>query len=74
MYKLDDLSREELKKELEAIKVQVDKYEFMVKNFRAGNDKFMTLEDIKLIEEQLHYMRGYLKIIKIRAYQQGITD
>ena len=65
----------EMKKRLqnETIDVQekLERLEIYIKECRAG--KLNTdIETIHLNEEQAHYMRGYLKILKIKCYQQGI--
>lgn len=72
MYRMTKEEVEKLKEELSIISSYVDDYEEEVNLARKGQNKFLTVDDIHDVEEQLHYMRGYLKLLKIRAYKQGL--
>lgn len=72
MYKMNDVEIQELKLEYDAINDKVIMYEDDLNEFRTGELRFISLDDIHLLEEQLHYMRGYLRLVKIRLNQQGI--
>lgn len=72
MIKMNDAELQGLKIEYQGINDKVLEYEADISEYRKGNEKFITIDDIHLIEEQLYYMRGYLRLVKIRLYQQGI--
>lgn len=72
MYKMNNNELEELRLEYNSINDKVIEYEDDLKEYRSGNNRFIEIDDIHLLEEQLHYMRGYLRLVKIRLYQQGV--
>lgn len=72
MYKMNNAEIEMLKIEYDGIKDKVLEYENDIHEYRQGKNPYITLDDIHLIEEQLHYMHGYLRLIKIRLYKQDI--
>ena len=37
-----------------------------VKSARLGEQKDLTTSELQLLEEQLHYMRGYLRCLNCR--------
>lgn len=73
MYRLNDLELDELKNEYAFLNDKIIDYEGYLNEFRHGDNRFCSIDDIHLLEEQLHYMRGYLRLIKIRLSQQGIN-
>ena len=73
MYKLTKQEIDELILEYQNINDLVILYEGDIAEYRKGSNRFVTLDDIHIIEEQLHYMRGYLRIVKIRLAQQGVN-
>ena len=48
------------------LQIKVDKLEDFVSKARKGEVPDTTLQEIHTLEEQLHYMRGYLRILKQR--------
>lgn len=45
---------------------KVENLEHFVKDALQGNVENITNDDIDLLKEQLHYMNGYLRILKYR--------
>ena len=45
---------------------KVENLEYFVKDALKGNVENITNDDIDLLKEQLHYMNGYLRILKYR--------
>lgn len=72
MYKLSEVELKLLIDEEKAINDNIIMYEDDLKEYRSGTNRFIEIDDIHLIEEQLHYMRGYHRLLKIRLCQQGI--
>lgn len=64
---LDELITEQ--KELD---LKLNKLDAFIKNQYKSNDAVVSNTYLQLLEEQLHYMRGYNKILKIRLFQEGI--
>lgn len=72
MTKLDNDVLMRMQEEYKGLVDRIDKLEAMLKSFRAGENPFTDLSEIHLLEEQLHYMRGYRKILRIRLHQQNV--
>lgn len=68
MLRTSDKAYIRLKEEQSDLKVKVEKLEIFVRAARRSelNDLEITLSEIQLLEEQLHYMRGYLRILNAR--------
>lgn len=45
---------------------KVEKLDAFIKKALNGDVEDITKSDIELLEEQLHYMNGYLRVLKIR--------
>ena len=63
--------KQRLQNETIDLQAKLSRLESYIKECRAGNHN-TDIDTIHLNEEQAHYMRGYLKILKIKCYQQGI--
>ena len=72
MVKLESDVVERMKVEYTELDERITKLDAKIKSFRAGENKFTDVSEIHLLEEQMHYMRGYRKILKIRLYQQNV--
>ncbi len=49
-----------------AIEKKVEKLEAFIKKALNGDVEDISKQDIELLQEQLHYMNGYLRVLKIR--------
>ena len=63
--------KQRLEEETVDLQAKLERLESYIKECRAGQHN-TDIDTIHLNEEQAHYMRGYLKILKIKCYQQGI--
>ena len=45
---------------------KVEKLDAFIKKALNGDVEDITKSDIELLQEQLHYMNGYLRVLKIR--------
>lgn len=45
---------------------KVEKLDAFIKKALNGEVEDITKSDIELLQEQLHYMNGYLRVLKIR--------
>lgn len=45
---------------------KVEKLEAFIKKALNGDVEDISKSDIELLQEQLHYMNGYLRVLKIR--------
>lgn len=45
---------------------KVEKLEAFIKKALNGDVEYISKQDIELLQEQLHYMNGYLRVLKIR--------
>ena len=45
---------------------KVEKLDAFIKTALNGDVEDITKSDIELLQEQLHYMNGYLRVLKIR--------
>ena len=45
---------------------KVEKLDAFIKKALKGDVEDITKSDIELLQEQLHYMNGYLRVLKIR--------
>lgn len=45
---------------------KVEKLEAFIKKTLNGDVENISKQDIELLQEQLHYMNGYLRVLKIR--------
>lgn len=45
---------------------KVEKLDAFIKKALNGDVEDITKADIELLQEQLHYMNGYLRVLKIR--------
>ena len=52
--------------ELEEIGVNIEKLDAFIKKALNGDVEDISKADIELLREQLHYMNGYLRVLKIR--------
>ena len=66
MLRKSDEAYTRLYKEKCELQIKVDKLENFVILARKGEVADITLSEIHVLEEQLHYMRGYLRILKQR--------
>lgn len=73
MTKLENDVIDRMKHEFSDLDFKIGKLESKIKLFRDGKNNYTDLAEIHLLEEQLHYMRGYRKILKIRLYQQNVS-
>lgn len=72
MYKMTSDEIDRLKLEYDSVADAIIEYESDLKEYRTGNNRFISIDDIHIIEEQLFYMRGYKRLLIIRLYQQGV--
>ena len=73
MFKMDSEALHRLTEEYQQLNDRIIKIEDKLRSWQKGEEKFCCLDDIHLLEEQLHYMRGYARLLKIRLYQQGVN-
>ena len=68
MLRASDSAYLRLLDEQSSLSLKVEKLESFVRAARRGelHDLELTLSEIQLLEEQLHYMRGYLRTINAR--------
>lgn len=66
MLKKDDDTYKRIEEEASDLKTRVTKLEVFVTRARKGEIENITLHEIHMLEEQLHYMRGYLRILNQR--------
>lgn len=66
MLKKDDDAYKRIAVEAAELKTKVTKLEIFVTRARKGEVDNITLHEIHMLEEQLHYMRGYLRILNQR--------
>lgn len=66
MLRKSDDAYMRLYKEKMELQSKVDKLESFVHDARRGDIADITLQEIHILEEQLHYMRGYLRILNQR--------
>ena len=45
---------------------KVEKLDAFIKKALNGNVEDVSKQDLELLQEQLHYMNGYLRVLKIR--------
>ena len=45
---------------------KVEKLDVFIKKALNGDVEDISKQDIELLQEQLHYMNGYLRVLKIR--------
>lgn len=62
------------KEEIEELKIKVKTTEDFVNEARHHNIPDTDLDEIHLAEEQLHYMRGYLRLMDIRFAREARYD
>lgn len=72
MYKMSNFEIDRLHEEFKGINDRVIESESDLKEWQSGTNPFVSIDDIHLLEEQLHYMRGYHRLLRIRLAQQGI--
>ena len=69
MLKASDPAYLRLVEEKATLEKKVEKLEAYVRAARRGEapaDDNLSHSEIKLLEEQLHYMRGYLRVVSCR--------
>lgn len=71
MIPMNPDQKKRLSDEVIDLQEKLNKLEDWIKSARSGSIN-TDVESIHLNEEQAHYMRGYLKILKIKCYQQGV--
>lgn len=71
MLRKSDEAYTRMYKEKCELQIKVDKLENFVILARKGEIADITLSEIHTLEEQLHYMRGYLRILKQRLAITG---
>ena len=70
MLKSSDLAYFRLIEEKANLAKKVENLEAFVRSARRGeNEVDLTLSELQLLEEQLHYMRGYLRCLNARISQ-----
>ena len=74
MTKLDNDLVARMLIEYQELDAKIQKLEKQIKDFRGGKYKYTDISEIHLLEEQLHYMNGYRRLLKIRLYQQNVTE
>ena len=74
MTKLDNDVVSRMLVEYQELDAKIQKLEKQTKDFRGGKNKYTDIAEIHLLEEQLHYMNGYRRLLKIRLYQQNVTE
>lgn len=45
---------------------RTEKLDTFIKEVKSSNNPDIDATDLELLEEQLHYMRGYLRVLNIR--------
>ena len=71
MLRKTDEEYTRLYKEKCDLQIKVDKLDSFVCSARKGEIADINLSEIHTLEEQLHYMRGYLRILKQRLAITG---
>ena len=66
MLRRTDTEYQEIVKEAESLEEKVNKLEEFLIKCRRSEVSDITLPEIHTLEEQLHYMRGYLRTLKYR--------
>ena len=66
MLRKSDEAYTRMYKEKCELQLKVDKLEDFVRKARKGEIPDTSINEIHTLEEQLHYMRGYLRILKQR--------
>lgn len=64
--------KERFKAEYLQIKIRCDKLEKMFIKYEAGTLEFTPSCDISILDNQLHYMQNYLRMLRIRAEIENI--
>lgn len=65
--------KERFKAEYLQTKIRHDKLEKMLIKYKAGTLEFTPSCDIGLLDDQLGYMKNYLRILRIRAEIEGVN-
>lgn len=66
MLKITDDAYIRMVNEKAQLEKKVEKLDVFIKKALNGDVEDITKSDIELLQEQLHYMNGYLRVLKIR--------
>lgn len=66
MLKITDDAYIRMVNEKANLEKKVEKLDAFIKKALNGEVEDITKADIELLQEQLHYMNGYLRVLKIR--------
>lgn len=66
MLKITDDAYIRMVNEKANLEKKVEKLEAFIKKALNGDVEDISKSDIELLQEQLHYMNGYLRVLKIR--------
>lgn len=69
MIKAGDHTYLVLVQEKAVLEKRVEHLDNFVKSCRLGDQEEITKSELELLEEQLHYMRGYLRVLNCRISQ-----